>query len=834
MEDAASLASLSLQSPAGVPPMLRHCPSAEMSLSQSSGPASPPRLGGELRARTGPPSVSSTVAVSRRPTESQTSPLSAPYAEPSLTSLFPSPSSDFLSPVLQPAAHPPAVRGLRLQGTTSSAHSRQASNGTRRLGLEPQACPSLAPAHAKREPFVGALDTRALSSRGDAARSQNPRPEQGTGAPHAPAPRPASPLSSRFTSCLPEKKALAAPANELPLAPHATLAHASQPLPSLSGFTAAAPSPSSEAFAGFAAPSLASILAAPGPGAGATAGFAAGLSRASGGAVVRAEAERDLRGGRAEREQRAALPAGAHCRGHELISTQDAPSTQRPAAAASSLSCASACCGSQSDDDASARDVALVTSQSGERLAGDAALAVGSSRSASPLLRSSRQLDALSQVYIPDSLRCEPQVVEKVITVPRVIYEEKITEVPQVVMRERVVEVPQVVRKEKVVQVPKIEVKEKIVEVPVVKYVDKVVEVPHCVVEQKIVSVDEVIRQEKIVHVPKIEVVERIIKTPKIVQVEKIIEVPRIEYREVEVEKIVEVPKVEIKYVEREVPVPQKVIRHVPVDKIVHVRQKKFVEKIVKVPVPRYIEVPKYIEQPVPREKFVRVEKKIERKVPTPQPQETYQEVEKPIYVTKYIERPVPVPTERIVEEHVPVEVPREVVVEKPYDVVRRVEKPVEVAVPFVSGDPLILTPAGYVPFQEFARKTQALTPQEKLFYERQSESFLNRISSSGAATLSPRPPAMSVRPTTVSPRPTTAVATGPGPQPAAPGGPPSGVVESSRGDQAWHPHSVTPGFAPPVAALSQASQQSAYPFSPLNSPSGYSGSQPHPSQRVD
>lgn len=37
------------------------------------------------------------------------------------------------------------------------------------------------------------------------------------------------------------------------------------------------------------------------------------------------------------------------------------------------------------------------------------------------------------------------------------------------------------------------------------------------------------------------------------------------------------------------------------------------VEKIVKVPVPRYIEVPKYIEQVVPCERFVKVEKKIER-----------------------------------------------------------------------------------------------------------------------------------------------------------------------------------------------------------------------------
>lgn len=42
-----------------------------------------------------------------------------------------------------------------------------------------------------------------------------------------------------------------------------------------------------------------------------------------------------------------------------------------------------------------------------------------------------------------------------------------------------------------------------------------------------------------------------------------------------EIEKIVEVPQLQIKYVEREVPVPQKVYRHVDVTKIVEVPQQK-------------------------------------------------------------------------------------------------------------------------------------------------------------------------------------------------------------------------------------------------------------------
>ncbi|CBZ54240.1 conserved hypothetical protein [Neospora caninum Liverpool] len=410
----------------------------------------------------------------------------------------------------------------------------------------------------------------------------------------------------------------------------------------------------------------------------------------------------------------------------------------------------------------------------------------------------SRLLESVSQVYIPEKLQCEPQVVETVITVPRVMYEQKITEVPQVMVRERVVEVPQVVRKEKVVTIPKIEIQEKIVELPVIKYVDKVVEVPQYVIAEKFISTDEVIRQEKIVPIPKIEVVEKIIQTPKVIQVEKIVDVPRIEYREVEIEKVVEVPQVEIQYVEREVPVPQRVIRHVHVDKIVEVRQKKIVEKIVKIPVPRYVEVPKYIEQPVPREKIVRVEKKIERKVPTPQPQEdTYQEVEKPVYVTKYIERRVPVPTERVVEEHVQVEVPREVIVKKPYDVVRLVEKQVEVAVPFVSGDPLILTAEGYIPFQEFARKSQVLTPKDRQFYERQSEA-LGSVHAPTWDQQSLPSPARSFSP--------------------------ASEVASSRGAQARLPEEVAPkGTSSSIGALSQTTQQSAYPLSPLNSPTSNS-----------
>ncbi|KEP67555.1 UNVERIFIED_CONTAM: alveolin domain containing intermediate filament IMC9 [Hammondia hammondi] len=409
----------------------------------------------------------------------------------------------------------------------------------------------------------------------------------------------------------------------------------------------------------------------------------------------------------------------------------------------------------------------------------------------------SRKYDSVSQVYIPEKLQCEPQVVETVITVPRVMYEQKITEVPQVMVRERVLEVPHVVRKEKVVAIPKIEYQEKIVEVPVVKYVDKVVEVPQCVVAEKFVTTDEVIRQEKIVPIPKIEIVEKIIQTPKIIQVEKIVDVPRIEYREVEVEKIVEVPQVEVKYVEREVPVPQKVIRHVPVDKIVEVRQKKVVEKIVKIPVPRYVEVPRYIEQPVPREKIVRVEKKIERKVPTPQSQDTYQEVEKPVYVTKYIERRVPVPTERIVEEHVQVQVPREVIVKKPYDVVRLVEKQVEVAVPFVSGDPLILTAEGYIPFQEFAKKSQVLTAKDRQFYERQSEA----LGSVHASNVDTQPS---------SPSPSLSLTSTP-------------EADGFRGAQARLPETTAVKGTSSVGGLSQTTQQSAYPLSPRNSPTSYS-----------
>ncbi|PHJ24517.1 alveolin domain containing intermediate filament imc9 [Cystoisospora suis] len=353
-----------------------------------------------------------------------------------------------------------------------------------------------------------------------------------------------------------------------------------------------------------------------------------------------------------------------------------------------------------------------------------------------PSIESARRLHPRSSVQIPERFACEPQIVEKVIHVPKITYEEKITEVPQVMLREHIVEVPEIIHKEKVVKVPKLELVEKIVEVPVVKYVDRVVEVPQHVVKEKFVEVDEIIRQEKVIPVPKIEIVEKIVKQPKIVMVEKYVDVPRIEYREVEIEKIVEVPQIQIKYVEREVPVPQKVYRHIDVTKIVEVPQQKIVEKIVRVPVPRYIEVPKYIEQVVPREKFVKVEKKIERKVPTPQPQDSYQEIEKPVFRTKYIERPVPVPTEKIVEEHVDVEVPREVIVEKRVPVVRRVEKPVEVPVPVPSGDPMILTEEGYIPLAEFAQKTHRLTPKQAEFYQRQSESATKQLRSLSSATL--------------------------------------------------------------------------------------------------
>lgn len=99
---------------------------------------------------------------------------------------------------------------------------------------------------------------------------------------------------------------------------------------------------------------------------------------------------------------------------------------------------------------------------------------------------------------------------------------------------------------------------ERVIEVPRVKHVQNVVEVPVTQRIERVIDVPQIQIEEKEVYVPKIQYKETIIEVPKIEYVEKIEYDDQIEYREVPVDKVVVVK--EYRYIPRlyKVEVPEK------------------------------------------------------------------------------------------------------------------------------------------------------------------------------------------------------------------------------------------------------------------------------------
>ncbi|XP_072933757.1 uncharacterized protein [Epargyreus clarus] len=157
--------------------------------------------------------------------------------------------------------------------------------------------------------------------------------------------------------------------------------------------------------------------------------------------------------------------------------------------------------------------------------------------------------------------------------------------------------------------------------------------------------------------------------------------------------------------VETPVAVPVTVEKHIPVEKVVHkeVPVPYPVEKQVPYPVPyeTKVAVPYPVERriPVPVEKIVEkpvtvtkvVDRPVHIKVPVPQPYPVAVHVPRPYPVDRIVEKKVPYPVDRIVERKVPVQVPYPVqtvvekIVEKPVVVTKYVDKPypVEKKVPY-------------------------------------------------------------------------------------------------------------------------------------------------------
>ena len=266
-------------------------------------------------------------------------------------------------------------------------------------------------------------------------------------------------------------------------------------------------------------------------------------------------------------------------------------------------------------------------------------------------------------------------------------------------VQERYVEIPQIhIVKE---YVPKIEIVERVREVPKIEYqiVEKIVDVPQVQYVDK--YVDKIEIRDVIKHVPKIEIVEvvrevfkveyqiveRIVEVPQIQYIDKVVEVtqikevikhvPKIEVIEVPVRKEVRVPKIEIRQVEevKEVIVPE--IIEVPIEKEIRVNVNvpriqrverpvpgplNIVDVEVEVKVPKPVQVPHYIDVPVPRE--------VVKEIPVPRQVIRYRDVEVPVevehIVVERVERRVPVP--RTVYKHV--------------EEIRRIEVPYEVTIP--------------------------------------------------------------------------------------------------------------------------------------------------------
>lgn len=135
------------------------------------------------------------------------------------------------------------------------------------------------------------------------------------------------------------------------------------------------------------------------------------------------------------------------------------------------------------------------------------------------------------------------------------------------VMTEKIVEVPETIVKSHSRHIPKPEIVERVIEVPKIGYnerhrvgpartefVEDIVEVPRGVTEVR----------EK--HVPKLEIQERLIEVPRL-EFREIIEYEdRVEYREVPVDKIIEVPEIEYRVREVEKFVPQTYVQEYYID----------------------------------------------------------------------------------------------------------------------------------------------------------------------------------------------------------------------------------------------------------------------------
>lgn len=182
---------------------------------------------------------------------------------------------------------------------------------------------------------------------------------------------------------------------------------------------------------------------------------------------------------------------------------------------------------------------------------------------------------------------------------------------------------------------------------------------------------------------------------PYRVEVEKPVHIDHIIEKQIHipypVEKQVHIP---VPY-EKKVPVPYPVEKkvHVPVEKIVEkpVTVTKYIEKPVhvKVPVPQPVPVPVRVPQPYPVDRIVEkrvpypvdriVEKQVPVQIPIPVEKIVEKIIEKPVMVTKYVDKPYPV--ERIVEKRVPYPVKVPVEVKVPYPVEKIVEKPVHIPI---------------------------------------------------------------------------------------------------------------------------------------------------------
>lgn len=277
--------------------------------------------------------------------------------------------------------------------------------------------------------------------------------------------------------------------------------------------------------------------------------------------------------------------------------------------------------------------------------------------------------------------------VQQVPVIRTVQVQERIIEIPQVhVVKEYV---PKIEVIERVKEVPKIEIQvvEKIVEVPQIQYVDRYVDkietreierfVPKIEVVEVIREVPKVEYQyvEKIVEVPQIHYIDRIVEVPQ--QREVIKHVSKVEIVEIPIKREVKVAKIEKRVIEDiqeilvpeiiEVPVEKEVRVNVPVPQIQRIERPvpgpvNIVDVEVEVKVPKHVQVPHYIDVPVPREVIKEV--LVPRQVPR------YKDIEVPVeveqIVTVPVERKVPVP--RTVYKHV--------------EEVKRVEVPYEVTVP--------------------------------------------------------------------------------------------------------------------------------------------------------